>query len=55
VREETTPAEIPLRAARVSGGLNNKWEEPGSKMRRRADNIKEIRGPSGETFILSRT
>ncbi|HEX8708810.1 MAG TPA: hypothetical protein VF723_11250 [Pyrinomonadaceae bacterium] len=55
VREETKPTEIQSRAARISGGLNNDWEEPELKMRKWADNIKEIKSPSGEVFVLGRT
>lgn len=54
VQEETTPTEIQSRAARISGYLNDDWEDSQSKMRKWADNIKEMKVPSGEVFVLGR-
>lgn len=54
VREEMKPTEIQARAARISGYLNDDWEDPQSKMKKWADNVKEVKVPSGEVFVLGR-
>ncbi|MDT4956135.1 MAG: hypothetical protein QOJ02_4273 [Acidobacteriota bacterium] len=54
VREETKPTEIQSGATRISEYLNDDWEVSQSKMKKWADNINEIRVPSGEKFVLSR-